>query len=136
MAWHLRIARPVTDLPRTEKMYRSGLGLERLGRFENHEGFDGVMLGRSGDAYHFEFTRCRTHPVRPSPTPEDLLVFYEPDPEAWSFRCAELVAAGFERVLSLNPYWESNGHTFSDPDGYRIVVQCAAWTEGPERTDP
>ena len=64
-------------------MYARGLGLEEIGRFDDHEGFDGLMLGLRGADFHLEFTCCRTHPIQPSPTPEDLLVFYVPDAEAW-----------------------------------------------------
>ncbi|WP_407656490.1 hypothetical protein [Methyloglobulus morosus] len=48
-------------------MYCKGLELCVLGRFENHQGFDGVMIGSAGMDYHFEFTYCRTHPVVPRP---------------------------------------------------------------------
>ena len=75
----LRIARPVRDLNRTQTMYCAGLDLRVIGRFKDHEGFDGVMLGNSGVHYHFEFTRCCQHPVIPAPTPEDLVVFYIAD---------------------------------------------------------
>jgi hypothetical protein len=34
---------------------------------EDHEGFDGVMLGTPGMPHHFEFTLSRTHPVVPCP---------------------------------------------------------------------
>jgi hypothetical protein len=44
----LRVARPTDNLDELVRFYRDGLGLEILFRFENHEGFDGVMLGRSG----------------------------------------------------------------------------------------
>lgn len=124
---HFRVARPVTNLGRTEAMYGKGLGLVRLGHFEDHEGFDGVMLGEPGGSYHFEFTYCRTHPVHPSPTPEDLMVFYVPDRENWALRNASMTAAGFKTVTSLNPYWDRDGRTFEDPDGYRVVIQCASW---------
>jgi catechol 2,3-dioxygenase-like lactoylglutathione lyase family enzyme len=136
MAAHFRIARPVSDLPRTEMVYRRGLGLARLGHFVDHDGFDGVMLGELGGTYHFEFTYCRTHPVDPTPTPEDLLVFYVPDREEWSRRCAAMLAAGFTRVASLNPYWEKDGRTFEDHDGYRVVVECASWVSRPEEAGP
>ena len=36
--------------------------------------------------------------------------------------------AGFDPVPSFNPYWDRDGVTFEDPDGYRIVLQKAAWT--------
>ena len=69
MTPQLRIARPVADLAKTCKMYTDGLGLEVLGSFENHEGFDGVMLGLPGAGYHFEFTCYRAYPVKPPPRP-------------------------------------------------------------------
>jgi hypothetical protein len=133
MASYFRIARPVTDLSRVEAMYRDGLGLLRLGQFHDHEGFDGVMLGEPGATYHFEFTHCRSRPIKPTPTSEDLLVFYVPEREGWVSRCEAMEAVGFKEVASANPYWEKRGRTFEDPDGYRVVIQCAIWTNAPEQ---
>jgi hypothetical protein len=127
MTPHLRIARPVGDLARSAEMYRRGLGLEILGSFEDHEGFDGVMLGRAGAPYHFELTRCREHPIEPAPTAEDLVVLYIPDEGEWRAACEAMLAAGFLRVASFNPYWDVRGRTFVDPDGYRTVLERAAW---------
>jgi len=127
MERHLRIARPVTDLERSASMYCAGLDLVEIGRFDNHEGFDGVMLGSPGLNFHFEFTYCRTHPVVPSPTPEDLIVFYFPDADEWQHACASMLNAGFVEVASFNPYWQRRGKTFEDHDRYRIVVQQAEW---------
>lgn len=127
MPFHLRIARPVSDLAKAEDMYTRGLGLRVVGGFENHEGFDGVMLGIAGSSYHFEFTRCRTHPVAPTPTQEDLLVLYIRGEAEWEDRCANMLAAGFKQVASFNPYWEAHGRTYEDPDGYRVVLQQAEW---------
>ena len=126
-ATRLRIARPVGSLPRAVAMYREGLGLHELGRFENHAGFDGVMLGLPDASWHFEFTVCRTHPVQPTPTPEDLAVFYLPDPGQWQARCAAMAEAGFREVDPFNPYWQQRGRSFEDPDGYRVVLQQAEW---------
>ena len=108
-------------------MFRHGLGLEELGRFVDHEGFDGAMLGTPGAAYHLEFTHCKSHPVSPSPTPEDLLVYYVPEPTDWLSRCEAMLAAGFREAESYNPYWTRNGRTFEDPDGYRVVICRIAW---------
>lgn len=124
---HLRIARPVTNLAYTESLYRTGLSLDRLGHFEDHEGFDGVMLGTQGGTWHFEFTYCRTHPVAPTPTPEDLIVLYLPDERAWRARCTAMERAGFRPVVSLNPWWDRAGRSFEDADGYRVVLQNSAW---------
>jgi hypothetical protein len=127
MPHQLRIARPVADLECTETMYCQGLGLRVLGRFENHQGFDGIMLGVAGADYHFEFTHCRSHPVKPASTVEDLLVFYISSEHEWKARCAAMRTAGFATVASFNPYWVVSGRTFEDRDGYRIVLQHAEW---------
>jgi catechol 2,3-dioxygenase-like lactoylglutathione lyase family enzyme len=58
---HLRVARPTDNLEEVARFYRDGLGFVELYRFENHEGFDGVMLGLKGGPYHLEFTRARGH---------------------------------------------------------------------------
>ena len=128
---HLRIARPVTDLSRAVSMYKRGLALDEVGRFADHEGFDGVMLGTRDGAYHFEFTFCRIHPVVPAPTAEDLLVFYVPQPESWASRCKAMREAGFREVVPFNPYWMRLGCTFEDADGYRVVIQQASWSNDP-----
>ncbi len=127
MPSHLRIARPVSALERSVDMYRTGLGLAELGRFENHAGFDGVMLGRPDLQYHLEFTYCRTHPVAPAPTAEDLLVFYLPDENEWQAACAAMLEAGFVEVSSFNPYWQQRGRTFEDFDRYRVVLERDRW---------
>jgi hypothetical protein len=110
-------------------MYCRGLGLHVLGSFENHDGFDGIMVGAEGSNYHFEFTRCRTHPVAAAPTTEDLLIFYLPAAGDWQAACDRMQAVGFEQVTAFNPYWEIRGRTFKDPDGYRIVLQRDEWRE-------
>ncbi len=118
----IRIARPTADVAAAAERYRAGLGLEILGRFQDHEGFDGAMVGLPGGAWHLELTRDAAHPVRPTPTDEDLLVLYLPDPGAYAARCAALEGAGFRPVASRNPYWDAHGRTFEDPEGYRVVV--------------
>jgi YycE-like protein len=127
MAPHLRIARPVADLARSSFLYCRGLDLGVLGRFEDHDGFDGVMLGAAGGGYHFELTRHREHPVAPAPSVEDLVVLYLPAAIEWHLACARMTAAGFRQVVSFNPYWERHGRTFEDHDGYRFVLQNAHW---------
>jgi hypothetical protein len=39
-----------------------------------------------------------------------------------------MLAAGFTQVASFNPYWDARGRTFADPDGYRVVLQRAEWS--------
>jgi len=123
----LRIARPTDHLEAIAKMYVDGLGLQVLGSFEDHAGFDGIMLGHPQAPYHLEFTRCRGHEVGTAPTLDNLLVFYLPEKEAWSEACAKMVAAAFVAVPSFNPYWDRDGRTFEDLDGYRVVLRHGSW---------
>jgi len=62
--------------------------------------------------------------------PQDhLLVFYVPDKNQWEAGRAQMISAGFHEVPSYNPYWDLQGKTFEDIDGYRVVLQNAPWTE-------
>ena len=124
---HLRIARPSDDLPAVVKFYRDGLGLHVLGEFKDHEGFDGVMLGHKGGSYHLEFTHSHGNSAGRAPTAENLLVLYVPDTDAWTRAVARMKSAGHASVKSFNPYWDKNGKTFEDPDGYRVVLQNGNW---------
>lgn len=124
---HLRIARPSDDLDAVTRFYRDGLGFSVLGGFTDHDGFDGVMLGRPGEAYHLEFTRKRGHAAGRAPTEENLIVLYLPDELAWRAAVDRMESAGYPPVPAFNPYWDRKGRTFADPDGYRVVLQNAAW---------
>ena len=118
----------MSHLARTAVMYCRGLGLRVIDSFEDHDGFDGVILGAAGADYHFEFTHCRSRPVRPSPTAEDLVVFYVPTASEWKAACSSMAAAGFEQIAASNPYWQASGRTYRDHDGYCIVLQRADWS--------
>lgn len=123
----VRIARPTDDLDALVPFYRDGLGLEVLHRFKGHDGFDGMMLGAPGAPIHFEFTHAAAHAAGKAPTRDHLVVFYLPQIDGWRAAVARMRAAGFEPVVSMNPYWDRLGLTFEDPDGYRVVLQNAAW---------
>jgi catechol 2,3-dioxygenase-like lactoylglutathione lyase family enzyme len=123
----LRVARPTYRLVEVVRFYQDGLGLERLDSFEDHEGFDGVMLGLPGAPYHLEFTRQHGHRAGRAPSADNLLVFYLPDAQEWRSAVDRMLGAGYASVPSFNPYWDRSGRTFEDPDGYRVVLQNAAW---------
>lgn len=128
-AQHFRVARPTDRLAEVVRFYCDGLGFEVLGEFKDHDGFDGVMLGRRGGSYHLEFTSRRGHHAGRAPTEENLLVFYLPDLRTWEDAIARLQLLGCHPVRALNPYWDRLGKTFEDPDGYRVVLQNAAWPD-------
>ena len=123
----IRIARPSDDLDALLAFYRDGLGLDLIYRFEDHQGFDGMMLGRAGSAYHFEFTRSKGHLAGKAPTQDNLIVFYIADEQRWRDAIERMRKAGFAPVASFNPYWDRQGRTFEDPDGYRVVLQRGSW---------
>lgn len=125
---HIRVARPSLDLAAAERFYVDGLGLHVLWRTtERVPGeHDLLMVGPAGGGWHFELTRAPENPVAPSPTADDLFVLYlgaDPD-EALVER---LSAHGGTRVPSHNPYWDEYGMTFTDPDGYRLVLCSRTW---------
>jgi catechol 2,3-dioxygenase-like lactoylglutathione lyase family enzyme len=123
----LRIARPSDDINGLLRFYRDGLGLAVLDQFEDHDGFDGLMLGQEGAPYHFEFTKKQGHLAGRSPTEDNLLVFFYPDVAEWRAVVQRMRDAGFVPVSSSNPYWDRDGLTFEDPDGHRVVLQNASW---------
>lgn len=125
----LRVARPSDDLDALLPFYRDGLGLDVLYRFSDHDGFDGIMIGRPGAPYHFEFTRAHGHPAGRAPTRENLLVFYMPVADDFEIAVDRMRGAGFLPVPAFNPYWDRQGMTFEDPDGYRIVFQRTSWND-------
>jgi catechol 2,3-dioxygenase-like lactoylglutathione lyase family enzyme len=125
---HLRVARPTDNLAEVVQFYRDGLGFEVLYEFNDHDGFDGIMLGYKGSRYHLEFTHKRGHKAGKAPTEDNLLVFYLPDEVEWRQAVQRLESCGYKSVKAFNPYWEKQGKTFEDPDGYRVVLQNARWS--------
>jgi catechol 2,3-dioxygenase-like lactoylglutathione lyase family enzyme len=125
---HLRVARPTDNLTDVVRFYRDGLGFEVLNEFSDHDGFDGIMLGHKEAAYHLEFTHKRTHTAGRAPTEDNLLVFYLPDKVEWRQAVQRLESHGYKAVAAFNPYWDRQGKTFEDPDGYRVVLQNARWS--------
>ena len=124
---HLRIVRPTAHLGVIAKMYCDGLGFEVIASFENHDHFDGVVIGHPTLDYQLEFTHERGQRVGRAPTQEDLLVFYVLDAGVWVERCQRMAQSGFTEVPSYNPYWEKRGKTFEDIDGYRVVLEQERW---------
>jgi len=112
---HVRIARATMRLAEIRNFYRDVLMLTVIAKFDDHDGFSGVMLGDSAENYHFEFT-CETEGVRlPPPSEEQLGVLYLED-EAWNAYVARVRDHGIAVVRAHN-----------DPDGYRIVLHRGAW---------
>jgi hypothetical protein len=55
-------------------------------------------------------------------------VFYLPDEAEWQQAVQRLESRGYKPVKAFNLYWDNQGKTFEDPDGYRVVLQDARWS--------
>lgn len=119
----VRIARPTDRLDEVVRFYVDGLGLRELYRFENHAGYDGVMVGLPGADYHLEFTSHVDGSPGAAPSAENLLVLYF-DGAAPMFDVVERLGEfGVEPVSVENPYWAANGGmAFPDPDGWIVML--------------
>ncbi len=119
----VRFARHTDRFEQVVRFYRDGLGLPEIGRFEDHDGYDGVFLALPGTDVHLELTTGGRHGA-PQPHPESLLVLYLGTDDA----VAETLArAGAQPVQPANPYWAANGVTLEDPDGFRVVLVPRSW---------
>jgi catechol 2,3-dioxygenase-like lactoylglutathione lyase family enzyme len=121
----MRVARPTVDLARIRSFYEDVVGLPLLWSFADHDGFDGAIFGLPDERAQLEIVRS-PHGDVPAPTNEDVLVLYHADTSAADRLVARLRAAGIGEVTddpTMNPYWPRQGaRTFSDPDGYRLIV--------------
>jgi catechol 2,3-dioxygenase-like lactoylglutathione lyase family enzyme len=122
----VRFARHTNRLSDVVRFYRDGLGLPEIGRFENHDGYDGVFLAIPGSDAHLEFTSGGQHDA-PSPHLETLLVLYLDSAEAVNEKRERL---GGHSVEPENPYWKQHGVTLVDPDGFQVVLVPHSWPAG------
>jgi GNAT superfamily N-acetyltransferase len=120
----LRIARHTDRLREVVEFYRDGIGLREVGGFREHDGYDGVFLEIPGTSAHLEITRGGVHGA-PAPHPESLLVLYVGDVATLRTIAARLRA---DPVAPANPYWAKHGLTFSDPDGFLVVLVPEHWS--------
>jgi catechol 2,3-dioxygenase-like lactoylglutathione lyase family enzyme len=119
----LRVARHTDRLDEVVRFYRDGVGLREIGRFADHDGYDGVFLEVPGTGAHLELTSGGGHGA-PEPHPETLIVLYLGSGTA----VAEVHARiGAEPVEPANPYWRQHGVTVADPDGFRVVLVPREW---------
>lgn len=127
---HLRIARPTADPARIRHFYVDGLGMTVLYEGTAQVGqrhWELLMCGFENSSWHLELTRSDPHAIVPSPTADDLLVFYLGDPAELARVSAALAEHGGTVVRSDNPYWDDGGITIEDPDGYRVVLTARTW---------
>ncbi len=117
----LRVARHTDNLEPIIKFYTDILGLEIIGEFKNHNNYDGVFIGKEDLDWHLEFTTS-SDGVNHEPDKDDLLVFYVESEKEYIKLNERFKDSLISPVVPKNPYWKENGTTYSDPDGFRIVI--------------
>ena len=124
-AAQIRIARPTDRLKEVVEFYQKGLGLNIIGSFnhyDDHEGYDGVMLGMPDASVHLEFTHHISGSPCPAPTRDNLLVFYFDTHADYLNAVDQLKSIGAKEVEPENPYWNDKSISFEDPDGWGVVL--------------
>ena len=116
-----RFARHTNNLEKLKYFYTVILGLEILGKFENHNGYDGIFLGKSDLNWHLEFTQTFDK-VQSSFNDDDNLVFYPNNQLEFNELLKRIDENCVPIIKAKNPYWNENGKMILDPDGYRIVI--------------
>lgn len=119
-----RAARHTNDLQPLIDFYCGILDLEILGEFHDHDGYDGVFIGNRGSDWHIEFT-VSADAARHQPDEDDLLVFYAESAAEYEHLVEQFNINSIAEVAAKNPYWAANGKTYTDPDGFRIVISKA-----------
>ncbi len=118
----VRFARPTDRLAEVLRFYEEGLGLRRVGSFEDHAGYSGVMLGLPGREVHLELTTHADGSPGPAPTRDNLLVLYLRSRAEIETIEERMRSHGQTPVEPENPYWDED-LTFEDPDGWRVVLR-------------
>jgi catechol 2,3-dioxygenase-like lactoylglutathione lyase family enzyme len=114
----LRIARHTDRLEEVVAFYRDGAGFPEVGRFRDHDGYDGVILDIPGTGTHLELTTGGHHSA-PDPNPESLLVLYFDNQEDFD-TVAERIAQ--PEIATANPYWVAHARAYEDPDGFQLLL--------------
>lgn len=121
----LRIARHTNDLKALSEFYGTVLFFEILGEFKDHNGYDGVFIGKPGMDWHLEFTQS-FESAKHTFDEDDLLVFYPETEEEYEKLIANIQRLELPTITPKNPYWRGNGTMIEDPDGFKIVVSGRA----------
>lgn len=116
-----RYARHTQNLEKLIYFYTSVLEFEVIGKFEDHNGYDGVFLGKADENWHLEFTQDGNVPESKSDD-DDILVFYPETLEEFQKILANIEYHKVPTLTPKNSYWKENGICFEDCDHYKIII--------------
>jgi hypothetical protein len=119
----VRIARHTNKIEALKIFYTELIGLKILGEFQNHDGYDGVFVGKENLNWHLEFTTS-SDKAKQRIDDDDLIVFY-PDCESEYQNIIERINAKRIKIVNAkNPYWNQNGILIKDPDGFGVIISA------------
>ncbi len=116
-----RYARHTNKLERLINFYTKVLDFEILGKFKNHNGYDGVFLGKKNENWHLEFTQSDEKAASVFDE-DDILVFYPTEISEYEKIINNLKTFKVPLIQPKNPYWKENGVCFEDCDHFKIVI--------------
>ena len=116
-----RCARHTQKIESLIYFYTSVLNFEILGKFKNHNGYDGVFLGLPNQDWHLEFTYSN-HKANHHSDIDDLIVFYLDSEEEIKTIIDRAQQADILPITSQNPYWNVNGIELTDLDGFGVIL--------------
>lgn len=116
-----RVARHTEDLERIKDFYLLIPGMQVLGSFRDHDGYDGIFLGLKDADWHLEFTVGHGKAEHVADE-DDLLVFYPESKLEYQKTIEAFTNQGITPTQPKNPYWQINGTHFPDPDGFGIII--------------
>ena len=117
----LRVARHTDKLEKAISFYVDIIGLEILGDFKNHDGYDGVFIGNPFWDWHFEFTLSQENPNHIFDE-DDIMVFYPKTQVEFDSIINKIHKNNFEIKQSKNPYWNINGILIKDFDNHNVII--------------
>ena len=123
-ATRVRIARPTDRLDKVIEFYRDGIGLPVIGKFDDHDGYDGIIFGMPDTSYQLEFTQHNEGSPGDAPSRDNLTVFYFDDESKLQEIVSRLGDMGDEDVPPETPYWIGISITIADTDGWHVGLFC------------
>lgn len=117
----LRIARHTNKIKELAAFYTTIIGLKITGHFEQHEGYDGIFLGKDEQQWELEFTTSE-EPIHSKYDEDDLVVFYPESQEEYDTILSRIHMHHLEISKAKNPYWNANGILIHDPDGFGVII--------------
>jgi hypothetical protein len=98
-----RFARHTNDLEKLSSFYVKILGMEILGSFQKHNGYDGIFIGKPNENWHLEFTKS-DETIQFNFGEEDVLFFYPNTKLEYDSILEKITNSSINCIEAKNPY--------------------------------